>query len=452
MAREPEKSTRNTSKSKSETQAAKPAAGAEKEKQGADQTGTWELLKSQHQELQSVLAKRSETNADRSAIATEFAALWLPHQAIEEDVLLPAMKESGFDESRLVAGEIRKDLINILLTDLLQNDAEDSAEPRLEALEREMDTHVEAVQKDDEGMRSAIETAETQSPSLRSEIQTRYERMKQRFEDMDENLDEAVSMLAPRRLSLRSGRQQRRREGSMPRYGNVPDRDEQGRFMSDDEQRYSRGGSERDEYGRFMSEGGSRRSMGRERDDEGRFRSDNGPSRGRFQGDEQHYGPRSLGSMGRDRDNEGRFMSEGGSRSRGRYDEDDRYSRRSMDRDYDEDERYRSRGSGEGRGRGGWFGDSEGHAEASRRGWQRSSHGESGWYGDSEGHSRAARQGRDQSGGGEGPYGPRSRSGYADEGQQGGYQGYQGRRGGPAYNDDRRSPRGGGGRSGGERY
>ena len=68
-----------------------------------------------------------------------------------------------------------------------------------------------------------------------------------------------------------------------------------------------------------MSEGGSRRSTERGRDDEGRFTSDYGSSRGRFQGDDQHYGPRSLGSMGRDRDEEGRFTSEYGSRSRGRY-------------------------------------------------------------------------------------------------------------------------------------
>ena len=101
--------------------------------------------------------------------------------------------------------------------------------------------------------------------------------------------------------------------------------------MSDDERGYSRGGPERDGNGRFMSEGGSRRSTGRERDDEGRFTGDSGPSRGRFQGDDQHYGPRSLGSMGRDRDEEGRFMSEGGSRSRGRYDDRRRPLRPAID-------------------------------------------------------------------------------------------------------------------------
>jgi hypothetical protein len=64
----------------------------------------------------------------------------------------------------------------------------------------------------------------------------------------------------------------------------------------------------------------SRRSTGRERDDEGRFMSDNGSSRGRLQGDDEHYGPRSLGSMGRDRDDDGRFARRGGSyEGRGRF-------------------------------------------------------------------------------------------------------------------------------------
>ena len=91
MAREP---TRNTNKPKNETQAAKPA-GAENQKQGAERAGA-ELLKAQHQELQSTLAKRSDANADQSALIREFAVLWLPHQAVEEEIVVPALKDSGF--------------------------------------------------------------------------------------------------------------------------------------------------------------------------------------------------------------------------------------------------------------------------------------------------------------------------------------------------------------------
>src|SRR5262249_21467056 len=125
------------------------------------------------------------------------------------------------------------------------------------------------------------------------------------------------------------------------------------------------------------------------------------------------------------RDDEGRFTS-----SRSRYDDDDRRSSRSRYSEEDDDRRG-------GRGHGGWFGDSEGHSAASRRGWgerggwrrgrtggdedgprfmcargeagrvtsvrsryddddddRRSGRGHGGWYGDPEGHSQAAWRGR----------------------------------------------------------
>ncbi|MFD1807288.1 hypothetical protein ACFSHQ_01825 [Gemmobacter lanyuensis] len=105
-----------------------------------------------------------------------------------------------------------------------------------------------------------------------------------------------------------------------------------------------------------------------------------------------------------------------GGRSSSRYDDDDRRSSRGRGDDYSRDH-----------GQGGWFGDPEGHSEASRRGWEnrrdddrgsgsrsssryedddrRSSrgrgrdddygrdHGQGGWFGDSEGHSEASRRG-----------------------------------------------------------
>ncbi len=146
-------------------------------------------------------------------------------------------------------------------------------------------------------------------------------------------------MLAPRRLSVCQGSRQNRREFGMSRYSNMRERDDQGRFVSDDESGYrgSRGASrDRDDQGRFMSESG-RSSRGRYEDDDDRRYSRGGP----------------------ERDENGRFMSEGGSRSRGRYDdEDERYGRRSIGRERDDEGRFMSRGgSYEGRGHGGWFGE-----------------------------------------------------------------------------------------------
>ena len=144
------------------------------------------------------------------------------------------------------------------------------------------------------------------------------------------------------------------------------------------------------------------------------YREERGSRRGRDDyDDDRRY---SRGTP--ERDEQGRFMSEGGSRSRSRNDdEDDRYSRRSMgrDRDFmgrdrDDEGRFSRRSGSEGRGQGGWFGDSEGHSEASRRGWDNPRHRESGWFGDFEGHSEASRRGWDNPNHGEsGWYGDFSR-------------------------------------------
>ena len=95
---------------------------------------------------------------------------------------------------------------------------------------------------------------------------------------------------------------------------------------------------------------GSSSTMERERDERGRFVSDDD--------DDRDYRRRSMPPRGE----EGRFV-----RSRSRYGDDDDYR------------------PGR-RGHGGWFGDPEGHSEASRRGWDDPDHGRS-WYGDPEGHS-----------------------------------------------------------------
>ncbi len=218
----------------------------------------------------------------------------------------------------------------------------------------------------------------------------------------------------------------------MARQSNERERDEYGRFMSDEDDGRSRGrGSsyrERDEQGRFMSDDDnerrgyrSRSSSRYEDEDDYRRSSRGGRGHGGWFGDPEGH------SEASERGWEGRSSSRGG-RYSSRYEDDDneRSSRgrgRSMSRYEDEDDRRSSRG---GRGQGGWFGDPEGHSEASRRGWRTSEHEGSGWYGDPEGHSEASQRGWEGRGSSRGS---RSSSRYEDE------------------DDDRRSSRSRGGRS-----
>lgn len=90
-----------------------------------------------------------------------------------------------------------------------------------------------------------------------------------------------------------------------------------------------------------------------------------------------------------------RYGAGGGhSRSR-RYEEDDDDRQRGQMARSERAERARrdSEGYSEDTGRGGWFGDPEGHSQASRRGWESPRHRPSGWFGDPEGHSEASREG-----------------------------------------------------------
>jgi len=143
--------------------------------------------------------------------------------------------------------------------------------------------------------------------------------------------------------------------------------------------------NERDERGRFTDDddrsgrGYQSRGGGPGRDEQGRFTSDDDRSGRGYQARDDGNGRSSRG-RGWYGDSEGHSQA-----SREGWDE--RGGSRS--RDYDDDRGYRS----EGRGHGGWYGDPQGHSQASREGWRSSSHEGSGWYGDPRGHSQASREG-----------------------------------------------------------
>ena len=191
------------------------------------------------------------------------------------------------------------------------------------------------------------------------------------------------------------------------------ERDDQGRFMSDDEERggegryssrSSRGDDDYDDRSSRGSSGGGRgyysqsggsQSGGRGRDDQGRFMGDDDQRGGgryssRSSRDDDDYGDRSSrgssGGSGRgwfgDSEGHSRAAEEGwesreGGSSRSRSsrddDEDSRSSRGSSGGSSGGNrggQGQGNRGSQGGQGQGGWFGDSSGHSQAARRGWQ----------------------------------------------------------------------------------
>ena len=90
---------------------------------GRRQSGAQGVPGERHNELQATLAKRSEDGADMPTIVREFAALWLPHHMVEVELLVPALEDADVDEVKRAAVAVRKDMLNILLGDLIQSGA-----------------------------------------------------------------------------------------------------------------------------------------------------------------------------------------------------------------------------------------------------------------------------------------------------------------------------------------
>ena len=141
---------------------------------------------------------------DPSAIVKEFAVAWLPHMAVEYEILVPALNDAGVDEDKIAAIAIQKDIINLLLADLLRDESGQFGQAKLEALAKQFDALLAGADGEDNGLFAIVSAAESSIPGLNAQMKARYERTKQRFANMDEAIGEAMVMLAPRRLSVPS--------------------------------------------------------------------------------------------------------------------------------------------------------------------------------------------------------------------------------------------------------
>jgi hypothetical protein len=362
-----------------------------------------ELLKADHRKVEQLFQKFEglTDESEKAECAKEICKELIVHTMLEEEIFYPACRRKGVKSDMLDEAQVEHDGAKVLIQELLSEDADaEFYDAKVSVLSEYIKHHVGEEEKGSEGIFALAKKAGVDMDALGRELQARKA-------ELTQELDEE-QLPAPQFRSLQAieSGNQGRQEYTMPRYESESrgsyrssggrfgqERDEQGRFMSDDDDRgYSRGRSSRSRYDEDDDRGYSSRGRSggqyRERDDYGRFTSDDDDRRS------------------------SRYSSSGG---RSRYDDDDQ---------------------GRGRGQGGWFGDPEGHAEASRRGWEsrssggpsRSSRyddddfrgsrssssrgrhedddedgrsrGHSGWYGDSEGHAEAARRGWESRGGG----------------------------------------------------
>jgi hypothetical protein len=449
---------------------------------GSDPT---EMLKSDHRHVEQLFSsyEKATDNEQKSQLAEQICTELMVHTLLEEEIFYPACR-GHMEQQLLEEAQVEHDGAKTLIIEIKTGSPTDQYfGAKVKVLSEEIKHHVREEEKPD-GVLAKAKQAGVATPDLAKRMAAL------KHELMGQAKAGALGPPETRSFHVRTfaGMHQQTQEHKMARGSSMTmerERDERGRFVSDDEddRDYRRRSSSRSQYDDDDDDRRSSRSRSMPaRDDEGRFTSsrsrydddddDRRSSRsrsmsardeeGRFTGSRSRYDDddddrRSSRSRSTPaRDDEGRFTS-----SRSRYDDDDDDRRPSRSRSrYDEDDDDR-RGRG---GQRGWFGDREGHSEASRRGWderggsrsryrdddhrrstparddegrfmssrsryddndddddRRGGRGHGGWYGDPEGHSEASRRGWEER------EGSGSRSRYDDD------------------NDDRRGSRGHGG-------
>ena len=379
------------------------------------------LIKNDHREVELLFQKfeSATSKTEKETLVKQICTDLIIHAMLEEELLYPACRDAKVESAMLDEAQVEHDGVKILIGDLMTQPV-DSAfyDAKVTVLTEYVKHHVAEEEEPENGILAKAQQAGIDMSVLGERYEARKQQLKQSAET------DGLSPPIPRSLHPQPQPQPQRHDASedkiMDRYSNTPDRDERGRFVSEDQHENERNGRRyRDEDDR-RSERGSYQSSSRNHDEDHRRSS------GRHEDDDHRQNYRGSG-RGWSGDPEGHAEAarkgwderESHMRSNSRPEEDTRRQYRSRN---DDDDRRSGSGSG-------WYGDPEGHAEAARRGWEerepsrgrgrseddhdhrrgddrngderRSSsrsrdEGHRGWYGDSEGHSEAARRGWDE--------------------------------------------------------
>jgi len=382
------------------------------------------LIKNDHRKVEALFEQfESAETAKQAEIAKQVCTELIVHAMIEEELLYPACRQAGVEDDMLDEAQVEHDGAKILILEVIRETPDDEFySAKVKVLSEYIKHHVAEEEEPEKGILAKAQKAGVDMHALGQKLRAKKLELMQQAERGKLDLPVPKSLHTHPQQQMETSQEDRR----MDRYG-TQERDERGRFVSeDDDDRRSR-----DQRGRFESDD-NRGRYSRGRDDDDRRRSSR--SRDDDYDDDHRSSGQGQGWYG---DSEGH--REAAMRGRG----DDRQSYRSRGRDNDDyEDRQRSRSrddddypsSGGGRG---WSGDSEGHAEAARRGWEnrgssrssnrsdedydddrrggsrgsrsRGEEGHGGWFGDSRGDAEAARRGWDERSSGSRTSGSRSR-------------------------------------------
>jgi hypothetical protein len=410
---------------------AKPAAAARGASAGQAE-GPIELIKADHRKVEALFDQyeKAQDGGQKAQLCRQICAELVIHTMIEEEIFYPeCRRHAGQDEEtedKLDEAQVEHDSAKLLVGDLFDGGGADPLrDAKVQVLAEQIRHHIREEEKPGEGILAKAAEEGLDTPDLARRLQQRKQQLQAEQQAGRLRPPPPKTIKPPSRSQGRSFQ-----EESMPQ-----DRDQRGRFTSDDDRDYGRSyaerGGGRSRYQDDDERGGGYRSRDYEDDNRGRgsqrggqggwFGDPEGHSRASREGWDEHRGSymRSQGERGWYGDPEGhsRASREGWDERRG-----ESRSYGSRGRDDDDDRGYRSRGRDDdddrrgGRSQGGWFGDPEGHSRASREGWderrgddrsyrarsrdddddRRGGRGHGGWFGDPEGHSRASREGWDR--------------------------------------------------------
>jgi hypothetical protein len=270
-----------------------------------ESTDAIQFLKQQHANIrQLITACEGAEESSKTDSLDELLKAWGNHSRLEEELVVPEAEQAEIDAEMLAKMQVKRDLTKILSAELMNDSPGDEFfEGKLGVLTKMIGEIMQEEEQPKTGILALLKSNGVDTAEL-------GQRLNQEHQQLDAE-GEGFDLLAP--VAFRVVRTQGTydQERSMPSYR---DRDDQG-FMSDDERNYGRSGS-RSRYDDDDRRGGYR-SSGRmpERDDQGRFMSDDDNYRGssRSRGSDYDYDVRrgSGRSCERmpERDEQGRFMS-----------------------------------------------------------------------------------------------------------------------------------------------
>ena len=322
------------------------------------------LLSRDHRTVEELFARYPKAE-DKAEVARRICLELIVHTGIEEEVFYPACREH-LPAEQMSEAQVEHDTAKTLIAELLAGDPGDRFyDAKVKVLSEYIKHHVAEEEKKHGGIFAKARAAGLNVAELAKQLQLRGSELRVALERR---------MEAPAALTLFSKPNQTEGEGIMPRNNNMRERDEHGRFMSDEPNR---------DYDREGRRGTSRgRDDAYERDERYAPATHGRDEYGRFTGDEydDRYQPRSRGnydegdrsrrewndrySMMPPRDEHGRFVSDDshhldqdhGQRSRGWYAPPDYQDEGRRAREEREGFRMRGRDGGYGRGDQGWSG------------------------------------------------------------------------------------------------